>query len=338
MIHKNWSELIKPRRLEVDPETHDRFYGKFSCEPLERGFGTTLGNALRRVLLSSLRGAAITAVRIKDVYHEFSALPGVFEDVTEILLNLKQVRLKMLTDSAKTLRLEARGQGEVKAGDIITDGTVEILNPEHHIANLSADGELILEMTAKTGKGYVAGEAHKDEDQPVGYIPLDASFSPIRKVNYVVTQARVGQRTDYDKLTLEVWTDGSVTPENAVAYGAKILKEQLNLFINFEEEPEGAEERVPEEVPALNENLYRSVNELELSVRAANCLRNASIRFIGELVQKTEQEMLKTKNFGRKSLNEIKEILMEMGLHLGMKLDNFVPPEQVPERKEEVLP
>jgi DNA-directed RNA polymerase subunit alpha len=337
MIHKNWTELIKPKRLEVDTETHNRFYGKFACEPLERGFGTTLGNALRRVLLSSLRGAAITAVRIKDVYHEFSALPGVLEDVTEILLNLKQVRLKLLTDNAKTLRLEARGKGEVKAGDIITDGTVEILNPEHHIANLSADGELLLDMTAKTGKGYVPAEAHKEEDQPVGYIPLDASFSPICKVNYVVTQARVGQRTDYDKLTLEVWTDGSLSPENAVAYGAKILKEQLNLFINFEEEAEGVEERPLEEAPALNENLYRSVNELELSVRAANCLRNANIRFIGELVQKTEQEMLKTKNFGRKSLNEIKEILTEMGLHLGMKLDNFVPPEQVPERKEEVL-
>ncbi|MFZ5451758.1 MAG: DNA-directed RNA polymerase subunit alpha [Thermodesulfobacteriota bacterium] len=336
-MHKNWTELIKPKRLEVDTESHSRFYGKFACEPLERGFGTTLGNALRRVLLSSLRGAAITAVRIKDVYHEFSALPGVFEDVTEILLNLKQVRLKLLADGAKNLRLEARGKGEVKAGDIITDGTVEILNPEHHIANLSADGELSLEMTVKTGKGYVPGEAHKEEDQPVGYIPLDASFSPIRKVNYVVTQARVGQRTDYDKLTLEVWTDGSITPENAVAYGAKILKEQLSLFINFEEEAEGVEERPMEETPALNENLYRSVNELELSVRAANCLRNANIRFIGELVQKTEQEMLKTKNFGRKSLNEIKEILTEMGLHLGMKLENFVPPEQGSERKEEVL-
>jgi len=337
MIHKNWTELIKPKRLEVDTETHDRFYGKFSCEPLERGFGTTLGNALRRVLLSSLRGAAITAVRIKDVYHEFSALPGVLEDVTEILLNLKQVRLKLLTEGTKTLRLESRGKGEIKAKDILTDGTVEILNPEHHIVSLSADGELSLEMTVKSGKGYVPAEAHKDEDQPVGYIPLDASFSPIRKVNYVVTQARVGQRTDYDKLTMEVWTDGSISPENAVAYGAKILKEQLNLFINFEEESEGIEERPQEEAPALNENLYRSVNELELSVRAANCLRNASIRFIGELVQKTEQEMLKTKNFGRKSLNEIKEILTEMGLHLGMKLDNFVPPEQVAERKEEVV-
>ncbi len=336
MIHKNWTDIIKPKRLEVDSETHDRFYGKFSCEPLERGFGITLGNALRRVLLSSLRGSAITAVRIKDVFHEFSAIPGVLEDVTEILLNLKQVRLKMGTDGFKILRVEAKGAGEVKAGDIITDGTVEILNPEHHIASLGQDGQLSIEMTARTGKGYVPAEANKDEDQPIGYIPLDASFSPIRKVNYVVTQARVGQRTDYDKLTMEVWTDGSVTPENAVAYAAKIIKEHLTMFINFEEEPLGLEERAAEEMPALNENLYRSVNELELSVRAANCLRNASIRYIGELVQKTEQEMLKTKNFGRKSLNEIKEILQEMGLSLGMKLENFAAPDQMPERKEEV--
>lgn len=336
MIHKNWTEIIKPKRLEVDSETHSRFYGKFACEPLERGFGTTLGNALRRVLLSSLRGSAITAVRIKDVYHEFSAIPGVLEDVTEILLNLKQVRLKVLTDGIKMLHLEANGQGELTAGDIQTDGTVEILNPEHHLATLAADGELVLEMTVKTGKGFVPAEANKEEDQPIGYIPLDASFSPIRKVNYVVTQARVGQRTDYDKLTLEIWTDGSITPENAIAYAAKILKEHLAMFINFEEEPSGLEEKVSEEPPTFNENLYRSVNELELSVRAANCLRNAQIRYIGELVQKTEQEMLKTKNFGRKSLNEIKEILIEMGLHLGMKLENFVPPDQMPERKEEV--
>ncbi|MGB8990578.1 MAG: DNA-directed RNA polymerase subunit alpha [Desulfobaccales bacterium] len=335
-MHKNWTEIIKPKRLEVDSETHSRFYGKFACEPLERGFGTTLGNALRRVLLSSLRGSAITAVRIKDVYHEFSAIPGVLEDVTEILLNLKQVRLKVLTDGIKMLHLEANGQGELTAGDIQTDGTVEILNPEHHLATLAADGELVLEMTVKTGKGFVPAEANKEEDQPIGYIPLDASFSPIRKVNYVVTQARVGQRTDYDKLTLEIWTDGSITPENAIAYAAKILKEHLAMFINFEEEPSGLEEKVSEEPPTFNENLYRSVNELELSVRAANCLRNAQIRYIGELVQKTEQEMLKTKNFGRKSLNEIKEILIEMGLHLGMKLENFVPPDQMPERKEEV--
>jgi DNA-directed RNA polymerase subunit alpha len=336
MIHKNWTDLIKPKRLEVDGETYTRSYGKFTCEPLERGFGTTLGNALRRVLLSSLRGTAITAVRIRDVHHEFSAIPGVREDVTEILLNLKQVRLKMLTDGIRMLRLDASGETEVKAGDIKTDGAVEILNPDHHIATLAADGQLNIEMTVKSGKGFVPAEANKEEDQPIGYIPLDASFSPIRKVNYLVTQARVGQRTDYDKLTLEVWTDGSLSPENAVAYAAKILKEHLTMFINFEEEPAGMEERAMEEPPALNENLYRSVNELELSVRAANCLRNASIRYIGELVQKTEQEMLKTKNFGRKSLNEIKEILTEMGLHLGMKLENFMPPDQMPERKEEV--
>ncbi|MGQ9687805.1 MAG: DNA-directed RNA polymerase subunit alpha [Desulfobaccales bacterium] len=336
MIYKNWTELIKPKRLEVDPESHSNTYGKFSCEPLERGFGTTLGNALRRVLLSSLRGAAITGVHIQDVYHEFSAIQGVLEDVTEILLNLKQVRLKFLTDGVKTLHLDAKGESRVTAGDIVTDGTVEILNPEQHIATLSADGRLKMELTAKSGKGYVPAEANKEDNQPIGFIPLDASFSPIRKVNYVVTQARVGQRTDYDKLTLEVWTDGSVTPEDAVAFAAKILKEQLTLFINFEEEAEEPEERAPEQPPVLNENLYRTVNELELSVRAANCLRNANIRYIGELVQKSEQEMLKTKNFGRKSLNEIKEILQEMGLQLGMKLDNFVPPEQVPERKEEI--
>ena len=336
MIQKNWTDLIKPKRLEVDSETHTRSYGKFTCEPLERGFGTTLGNALRRVLLSSLRGAAITAVRIRDVHHEFSAIPGVREDVTEILLNLKQVRLKMLTDGIRMLRLDAAGEAEVKAGDIKTESAVEILNPDHHIATLAADGQLNIEITVKSGKGFVPAEANKEEDQPIGYIPLDASFSPIRKVNYLVTQARVGQRTDYDKLTLEVWTDGSLSPENAVAFAAKILKEHLTMFINFEEEPAGMEERAMEEPPALNENLYRSVNELELSVRAANCLRNASIRYIGELVQKTEQEMLKTKNFGRKSLNEIKEILTEMGLHLGMKLESFLPPDEMPERKEEV--
>jgi DNA-directed RNA polymerase subunit alpha len=335
MIHKNWTELIRPKRLEVDPDTHTPTYGKFACEPLERGFGTTLGNALRRVLLSSLRGAAITGVNIQEVHHEFSAIPGILEDVTEMLLNLKQVRLKFITDGVKTLHLEAKGEGRVKAGDIKTDGTVEILNPDQQIATLSSDGQLMMEIMAKSGKGYVSGELNKDESQPIGYIPLDAAFSPIRKVNYVVTQARVGQRTDYDKLTLEIWTDGSLSPESAVAYAAKILKDQLTLFINFEEEPEKLEER-PEEQPAiLNEHLYRGVNELELSVRAANCLRNANIRWIGELVQRSEQEMLKTKNFGRKSLNEIKEILQEMGLQLGMKLDSFTPPEQMPERKEE---
>jgi DNA-directed RNA polymerase subunit alpha len=336
MIHKNWTELIKPKRLEVDADTHTDSYGKFACEPLERGFGTTLGNALRRVLLSSLRGAAITGVKIQDVHHEFSAIPGVLEDVTEILLNLKQVRLKFLSEGDKTLYLESKGESKIKAGDIRTDGTVVILNPEQHIATLSSDGQVNMEFFARSDKGYIPAEVNKEETQPIGYIPLDASFSPIRKVNYVVTQARVGQRTDYDKLTLEIWTDGSLSPESAVAYAAKILKDQLTLFINFEEEPETMEEK-PEEQPAiLNENLYRGVNELELSVRAANCLRNANIRWIGELVQKSEQEMLKTKNFGRKSLNEIKEILHEMGLQLGMKLDNFVPPEQMPDRKEDI--
>lgn len=333
-MHKNWSELIKPKKLEVDPETRTRFYGKFVCEPLERGFGTTLGNSLRRVLLSSLRGAALTTVKIKDVYHEFSTLPGVLEDVSEIILNLKMVRLKMHTDSIKTLRLEARGEGEVKAGDLQTDGTVEILNPDLHLATLSRDGELILEATARTGKGYVPAEGNKEEGQPIGVIPIDAIFSPIRKVNYVVTQARVGQQTDYDRLTLEVYTDGSVSPEDAVAFAAKILKEQLAIFINFEEHLEPPEEIPTEESGHLNENLFRSVNELELSVRSANCLKNANIRLIGELVQKTEAEMLRTKNFGRKSLNEIKDILAEMGLSLGMKLDNFPPPEMFAERKE----
>src|SRR5271157_414397 len=330
MIHKNWSGIIKPKRLEVDTESHRRDYGKFTAEPLERGFGTTLGNALRRVLLSSLRGAAITAVRIKDVHHEFSAITGVREDVTEILLNLKQVRLKLLADGVRVLHLEAAGEREVKAGDIKSDGMVEILNPENHIASLSGDGQLSLEMTVKGGKGFVPAEANKEEDQPIGYIPLDASFSPIRKVNYTVTQSRVGQRTDYDKLVLEVWTDGSVMPEDSVALGSKILKDQLSVFLNFVEEPEPVETHKEEERTEFNPNLYRSVDELELSVRSANCLQNANIKYIYELVQKTEAEMLKTKNFGRKSLNEIKDILMEMGLSLGMKLDGFVPPANPP--------
>ncbi len=334
-MHKNWTDLIKPKKLEIDPDSHSKFYGKFSCEPLERGFGTTLGNALRRVLLSSLRGTSITGVQISGVYHEFSAIPGVIEDAAEVILNLKGVRLKMHSEGMKTLHLEVRGQGEVKAGDFTPDPTVEILNPDHHIASLAPDGELILEATIATGKGYVPAEGNKDLNQPIGVIPIDAIFSPIRKVNYVVTQARVGQQTDYDKLTLEVWTDGSVVPEDAIALAAKIIKDQLNIFINFEEPHELAEEKPSPTSERLNENLFRSVNELELSVRSANCLKNAQIKYIGELVQKSEAEMLKTKNFGRKSLNEIKEILQEMGLSLGMKLDNF-PPREILEGKEEL--
>ncbi len=333
-MHKNWTELIRPKKLDIDPESHNRFYGKFTCEPLERGFGTTLGNALRRVLLSSLRGTAITSVKIKGIYHEFSPIPGIIEDVTEIILNLKGVRFKMTSKDEKVVVLEARGEGEVTAKGFQTDGSVEVLNPEAHIATLARDGELVIEATVKTGKGYLPAESNKEEARPIGVIPIDAIFSPIRKVNHVVSQARVGQQTDYDKLTLEVWTDGSVTPEDAVALAAKILKEQLTIFINFEEPKEDSEEKPVTEASRLNENLFRPVNELELSVRSANCLKNANIRLIGELVQKTEAEMLKTKNFGRKSLNEIKEILTEMGLNLGMKLENFPPREGVQEGKE----
>ena len=267
--------------------------------------------------------------------HEFTAIPGVLEDMSEIVLNLKEVRLRMSDPGPRVLRIEASGECEVKARDIISDGGVEILNPEHHIATLSKDAKLDMTMTAKAGKGYVPADMNKGENDPIGTIPIDAVFSPIKRVNYVVGNARVGQRTDYDKLTLEVWTDGSVVPEDAVAYAAKILKEQMNIFINFDEEaePEPEPEREQEEEKPLNENLYRSVDELELSVRSANCLKNANIQYIGGLVQKTEVEMLKTKNFGRKSLNEIKEVLAEMGLTLGIKLENFVPPDE--EAKEE---
>jgi DNA-directed RNA polymerase subunit alpha len=326
-MYRNWRELIKPKRLEVDPDGHSRFYGKFICEPLERGFAITLGNALRRVLISSLQGAAIVSVKIDGALHEFSSLPGVVEDVTDIILNLKAVRLKMHGEEPRTIKLNANKEGVVRAGDLICDHQVEVLNPDLPLATLSADGRLKAEMTVKMGKGYVPLERNKVENVPVGTIYLDSAFSPIKKVTYVVGNARVGQITDYDKLTLEVWTDGSITPEDSVAIAAKILKEQLTPFINFEEEveePERMEVIRPEE--QVNQNLYKSVEELELSVRSANCLKNANIRHIWELVQRTEPEMLKTKNFGRKSLNEIKAILDEMGLHLGMKLDGFESP------------
>jgi len=334
LMYMNWRQLIKPKRIEVSASTP--FYAKFVCEPLERGFGTTIGNSLRRILLSSLYGAAIVSVKIDNVMHEFSAIPGVLEDVSEIILNLKEVRLRMSDPGPAALRIEAAGEYNVKAGDIIHDGGVEILNPEHHIATLSKDAKLNMTMRAEVGKGYVSAEANKGENDPIGTIPIDAVFSPIKKINYVVGNARVGQKTDYDKLTLEVWTDGSVVPEDAVAYAAKILKEQMSIFINFDEdaEPEPEPEAQEKEEKPLNENLYRSVEELELSVRSANCLKNANIRYIGELVQKTEAEMLKTKNFGRKSLNEIKEVLAEMGLTLGMKLEGFVLPEEQVEEEE----
>ncbi len=326
MQQKSWKDLIRPKRLEVEKETLTPFYGKFTAEPFERGFGITIGNSLRRILLSSLQGAAITSVKFDGVLHEFSTIPGVKEDVTEIILNLKEVRLKLHTEGPKVIRVKTEGPKVLKAGDIQTGDAVEILNPEHYIATLSRDSKLSMEMTVKMGRGYVPAERNKEENQPIGTIPMDAIFSPIKKVNYAVTNARVGQITDYDKLNLEVWTDGSLNPEEAVAHAAKILKDQLSIFIIFEEEEEEEEEsRLPSqmETEKLNENLFRSVDELELSVRSANCLKHANIKLIGDLVQKTEAEILATKNFGRKSLNEIKEILAEMGLGLGMKLENW---------------
>jgi DNA-directed RNA polymerase subunit alpha len=335
MYQKSLKDLIRPKRLEVEKETLTPFYGKFTAEPFERGLGITIGNSLRRILLSSLQGAAIVSVKIDGVLHEFSAIPGVKEDVTEIILNLKEVRLKLHTEGSKTIRVKTEGPKVLKAGDIQTGDAVEILNPEHYIATLSRDAKLSMELAVKMGRSYVPAERNKEENQSIGTIPIDAIFSPIKKVNYTVTNARVGQITDYDKLILEVWTDGSWGPEEAVAHAAKILKNQLSIFVTFEEEEEAemAASGEQDEVEKLNENLFRSVDELELSVRSANCLKHASIKLIGDLVQKTEAEILATKNFGRKSLNEIKEILGEMGLGLGMKLENW-PPKKAEEEME----
>jgi len=337
---KNWKALIKPRRLEIDEEalTDYHYYGKFVAEPLERGFGITLGNSLRRILLASIPGAAITAVKIDGSLHEFSVLPGVKEDVTDLILNLKEVVFRMHGPGSKTVRIEAKGEKEITAADIITDADVEVINPQQHIALLDKDAKLKMEMTVKMGKGYVTAERNKEEDMPIGTIPIDAIFTPIKKVNYTVTNARVGQITDYDKLTLEVWTKGTIKPDDAVALAAKILKDQLNIFINFEEPPEELpseddEEKRQKKLEELREKLTKSVDELELSVRSANCLKNANIQHIVELVQKTEQEILQTKNFGRKSLNEIKEVLEVMGLQLGMDIEELVPP--VPEEQTE---
>ena len=333
-MQKNWRELIKPKRLEIESKDSPNIHAKFVCEPLERGFGITLGNALRRVLLSSLQGAAITSVKMNHVLHEFSTVPGVLEDVTDIILNLKEVRLKVQGEGPKQVYIEKDGEGQVTAGDIQGSAQVEVLNPQQPICTLAKDANLHMELTVKQGKGYQPADRNLEENQPIGTVPIDAIFSPVRKVSYNVTQARVAQITDYDKLTMEIWTDGSIKPDDALAYAAKILKDQLTIFINFEEEIEPSEEEIREE-PAYNENLFRSVDELELSVRSANCLKNADLRYIGELVQKTEAEMLKTKNFGRKSLNEIKEILSEMGLTLGMKLEDFPSREEIEERRKE---
>ncbi len=329
MLERNWRDLIKPKALDVEQDSLTPTYGKFVARPLERGFGLTLGNSLRRVMLSSLQGAAVTSVKIDGVVHEFTPVPDIKEDVAEIILNLKEVRFLLFTEAC-TVVIERKTPGVVTAGDIISPEQVKVLNPDQIICTVGKGGVFRAEIRVEKGRGYKAGDTNKTEEMPVGWIPVDSFFSPIRKVNYTVTQSRVGQKTDYDKLTLEVWTDGSVKPEDAVSLGSKILKDQLTVFLNFEEEPEPVTEIKEERGPQFNPNLLRSVEELELSVRSANCLQNANIRHIYELVQKTEAEMLKTKNFGRKSLNEIKEILSEMGLSLGMKLDGFSPPSAAP--------
>lgn len=322
-MQKNWRDLIRPKKLEVDRDTLTPTYGKFVAEPLERGFGVTIGNALRRILLSSLQGAAITSVKIDGVLHEFSSVPGVKEDVSDIILNLKQVRLRLHGEGPKTIRIKSGGDAVVRAGDIISDSTIEVLNPDQHIATVSKDAKFECELNVATGKGYVSSERNKLAEMPIGTIAIDSIFQPVSRVNFIVTHARVGQRTDYDKLILEVWTTGAIDPQSAVAVAAKILKDQLSVFITFEEgEEQGGGER-GEAKPQFNDNLFKTVDELELSVRSANCLKNADIKYIGEMVQKSEQEMLRTKNFGRKSLNEIKEILKGMGLDFGMKLDGF---------------
>ena len=324
-IARNWRDLIRPKKLEVEPESLTESYGKFTCEPLERGYGITLGNSLRRVLLSSLQGCAVTTVRIDGALHEFTTIEGVVQDVTDVILNIKALRLSMDDATPRTLVIDKQGEGEVTAGDIQAPTGVSVLDPGQQIATLSKGGHLKMEMTVAMGRGYATADQNKSEGMPIGVIPIDSLFSPIQKVNYRVTNARVGQRTDYDRLILEVWTDGSVKPDDAVAFAAKILKEQLSIFINREEIEEAAPAE-PSEEDKLNEYLWRSVDELELSVRSANCLQNANIHYIGDLVQKTEAEMLKTKNFGRKSLKEIKEILA-----LGMKIPNWQGPPVVQE-------
>ena len=322
-----WRGFQKPKRLATDTETLTDKYGRFYAQPFERGFGTTIGNALRRVLLSSIEGAAVTAVKIEGVLHEFQSIPGVVEDATDIILNLKQVPFKLNGEGPKAIYLKADQPGDVTSGMIEADGDVEVLDKNVHIATVSEGGKLDMEMRLKRGRGYVSADKNFDEDLGLGFIPIDSVHSPVRKVNYTVEAARLGQITDYDKLDIEIWTNGSIAPADALGLAAKLLKDHMTIFINFEEELETEASR--EEKPQIkNENLNRSVEELELSVRSYNCLKNANIQTIGELVQKTETEMLKTKNFGRKSLNEIKEILASMGLSLGMKIDeqgNAVP-------------
>ena len=329
MIHKNWAELIKPNQLEVKPGNEPARQATIVAEPLERGFGLTLGNALRRVLMSSLQGAAITSVQIDNVLHEFSSVPGVREDVTDIVLNLKGVAIRMEVEGPKRLSISAKGPSVVTAGDISESAGIEILNKDHVICHLDEGADLYMELTVNTGKGYVAADKNRPEDAPIGLIPIDAIYSPVKKVSYDVQPTREGQVLDYDKLTLKLETDGSVSPEDAVAFAARILQDQLSIFVNFEE-PETAGRETEEEGLEFNPLLLKKVDELELSVRSANCLKNDNIVYIGDLIQKTEAEMLRTPNFGRKSLNEIKEVLSGMGLHLGMDVEEW-PPENIEE-------
>lgn len=336
--YKFWRELIKPKGFEVDKDSQRDDYMKFVVRPLEKGFGVTLGNSLRRILLNSMMGSAVSAVKLTGVSHEFSTMPDILEDVSDIILNLKEVRFRQFDPQPQTLRIKKTGPGVVKASDIVCNESIEVLNPDQHIATIGAQGSFEADIIVTFGRGYQPTE-NRDERLPLGYISVDSLYSPIRKVNYNVSNARVGQRTDYDALDLEVWTDGSLKPDEAVALASKILKEQLQVFMTFDEAIEPADEAKDMRSPSLNENLFRSVDDLELSVRSANCLKNANIRYIGELVVKSEAEMLKTKNFGRKSLNEIKEILSEMGLGLGMKIDGWPPvgwdPSIPPQKREQ---
>ena len=329
MLQKNWQSLIKPTKLQIEGGTDPKRTATIVADPLERGFGLTLGNALRRVLLSSLQGAAITSIQIEGVLHEFSSIPGIREDVTDIVLNLKSLGLRMDGEGTKRMSLSASGPGEVTASQIETGADIAIMDPDLVICTLDEGAKLNMEMTVETGKGYVPGSQNRPEDAPIGMIPIDALYSPIRKVSYKVENTRVGQVTDYDKLSMTIETDGSVTPEDSLALSARILQDQLQMFINFEEPQAAVAEERASELP-FNKNLLRKVDELELSVRSANCLKNDNIVYIGDLVQKTEQEMLRTPNFGRKSLNEIKEVLAQMGLHLGMEVPAW-PPENIDE-------
>ena len=333
-MQETWSDLIKPKSLEVEEKTLTPVYGRFFCEPFERGAGTTIGGSLRRALLSSLVGAAVTKVRIRDVLHEFSTVPGMTEDVTDFLLNLKEIRFRLRESDAETVRLEIRGEKKVTAGDLTVGPRVDVLNPDIHLATLGKGARLEMEATVSRGRGYVLAERHKAvEGNPVGTIFLDAAFSPVRKVNFTVTNARVGQRTDYERLAIEIWTDGSIRPENAIAAAARVLQDQLVIFAGSVEEKEHVIEMREEPHATLNANLFRPIEELNFSVRSANCLQSADLRYVGELVQKTEGDLLKTKNFGRKSLNEIKDALAGMGLELGMRLENFPDREELERRR-----